>query len=140
MIRAYLSRLLGELIDERLAAAMTEGRRDAMAERPRVGPWVDQYGVDSLSLHDDRGHYMAGVSPIFESDRYSWSALRPFLPNATGDAPDKATAQAATLAVLETWCDVSAARTPVPVAEQASGAMLSAPVSPAGEGGRRSGR
>jgi hypothetical protein len=130
LARQALARVLD--LDTLLANAMTEGRRDAERERPKVGPWVE-HGT-SVSVYDERGQ---GVASVWQVDGrgWWWWATRPHLPPLDGqEVPSAEEAQAAALAVLETWADVSAAR----VAVSPGGLTMSGPVSPTGEGGQES--
>jgi hypothetical protein len=108
VIRALLLSLLDDLLDERLAAAMTEGRRDALAERPRVGAWVET-GPGYESIFDDRGQVAASVWAV--TGGHTGFARRQGRAGITIETrADREEAKEQVLAVLETWADVSAAR------------------------------
>jgi hypothetical protein len=81
------------------------GAEPAM-RRPKVGPWVDT-GYSSLTVYDDRGSQVAGVSG--EADQWHWSARQAHGPVVFGyGEPTKEAARSKAVAVLSTWADCSA--------------------------------
>lgn len=127
MIRAALLRVLD--LD-----ALVAGRK----HRPRVGAWRPEPDSDdglSEAVFDERGECVGSVEWYNDGGVARWIASRPFDWPAKGWCETPAEARASVLAVLATWCDVSAAKVPVEVADCHARATVSDPVSPSGEGG-----